>query len=116
MPTYVFSSGHGDVIAQAMLLEGLGDGPSSPGGGPGGSGGGYPYSQGGAPRALPQNLRIISNFYRTAPDGSVRPYGPPRLSHASLSLSHASLSRRFVLVRVGRFGPSPRPWCTSATR
>ena len=47
---------------QAFLQGGLGDsGPRSPGSG----------------QTLPQNLRIISNFFRTAPDGSVRAFSQP---------------------------------------
>jgi hypothetical protein len=48
VPTYIFSSGYGDVVAQALIQAG-----------------------GMAGSALPQNVRIISNFFRTAPDGTV---------------------------------------------
>ena len=48
VPTYIFSSGYGDVVAQALIQAG---------------------SMAGA--TLPQNVRIISNFFRTAPDGTV---------------------------------------------
>ena len=50
---------------QAFLQGGLG----------GDSGPRTPASQGG--QILPQNLRIISNFFRTAPDGSVRAFSQP---------------------------------------
>ena len=52
-------------ISQAFLQGGLG----------GDSGPRTPASQGG--QILPQNLRIISNFFRTAPDGSVRAFSQP---------------------------------------
>lgn len=76
VPTYIFSSGYGDVVAQALLLGGLGAlsvsapampsySPHSPAAAAGGSG------------QLPQNLRIISNFFRAAPDGTVRAFSQP---------------------------------------
>ena len=67
VPTFVFSSGHGDVVAQAFLQEGLGDSP--------GQAANPAFQQ--QPRSLPQNLRIISNFFRTAPDGTVRAFSSP---------------------------------------
>ena len=58
VPTYVFSHGFGDIVAQA-LIQGAG-------------------FEGGV---LPQNLRIISNFFRTDPVGTVRAFSQP-LVHA----------------------------------
>jgi hypothetical protein len=51
-------------IYQAFLQGGLGadSGPRNPSIGS---------------QTLPQNLRIISNFFRTAPDGSVRAFSQP---------------------------------------
>ena len=54
VPTYIFSSGYGDVVTQAII-----------------QGGKMPAS------SLPQNVRIISNFFRTAPDGTVRAFSSP---------------------------------------
>ena len=56
VPTYIFSSGYGDVVAQSLLLNGIAEEATA---------------------ALPQNLRIISNFFRTAPDGTVRAFSQP---------------------------------------
>ena len=54
-------------FSQAFLQGGLGgdSGPRSGTGPPTGA------------QILPQNLRIISNFFRTAPDGSVRAFSQP---------------------------------------
>eukprot|EP00596_Hydrurales_sp_CCMP1899_P007127 CAMPEP_0119048590 /NCGR_PEP_ID=MMETSP1177-20130426/59749_1 /TAXON_ID=2985 /ORGANISM="Ochromonas sp, Strain CCMP1899" /LENGTH=387 /DNA_ID=CAMNT_0007024695 /DNA_START=69 /DNA_END=1232 /DNA_ORIENTATION=- len=76
VPTFVFSSGYGDVIAQALLQGGLG-------------------SDGGGGQTLPQNLRIISNFFRTAPDGTVRAFSQPvvheRNKNASTATRHMGM-------------------------
>lgn len=58
VPSFVFSSGYGDVVANALLLGGVSAASSSD-------------------AALPQNLRIISNFFRAAPDGTVRAFSQP---------------------------------------
>lgn len=71
VPTYVFSSGYGDVVAQ-VILQGLQDkkaGDDSTAGG-----GGH----------LPQNTRIVSNFFRTAPDGTVRAFSKPIVHERSV--------------------------------
>lgn len=67
VPTYVFSSGYGDVVKQALLLSGItsSEMPNS-----------VP-SQGGYASGFPQNLRVISNFFRTGPDGTVRGFSQP---------------------------------------
>ena len=54
IPTYIFSSGYGDIVEQAIIQAGQ-----------------LPNN------VLPQNLRIISNFFRTAPDGTVRAFSSP---------------------------------------
>ena len=62
IPMYIFSSGYGDVVAQTLLLNGISQGSQH-------------RHQG--PPSLPQNIRTISNFFRTAPDGSVRAFSQP---------------------------------------
>jgi len=62
IPMYIFSSGYGDVVAQTLILNGISQGSQH-------------RHQG--PPSLPQNIRIISNFFRTAPDGSVRAFSQP---------------------------------------
>ena len=71
VPSYVFSSGYGDVVAQA-LLQGL----QALSGHKQGQGQGQQMG-GSAVGHLPQNLRIVSNFFRTAPDGTVRAFSQP---------------------------------------
>ena len=72
VPTYIFSSGFGDVVAQALILAG-----------------------GLAGSSLPQNVRIISNFFRTAPDGTVRAFSSPvvheRNKHARTAMEHMGM-------------------------
>lgn len=81
VPTYIFSSGYGDIVAQAMIQSG------------GIDGGG-----------IPQNIRwswmpfyvfcgsfenrIISNFFRATPDGTVRGFSQPVI-HDKLVLCSA---------------------------
>ena len=68
VPTYLFSSGLGDIVAQAVLqsanLEASG---------------------------LPSNLRIVANFFRTAPDGTVRAFSQPVIHERNKFASTASL-------------------------
>jgi len=54
VPTYIFSDGYGDIVHQALV-----------------QGGGFDGAM------LPQNVRIISNMFRTAPDGTVRAFSQP---------------------------------------
>lgn len=54
VPTYIFSDGYGDVVQQALVQGGSFDNAM-----------------------LPQNVRIISNMFRTAPDGTVRAFSQP---------------------------------------
>lgn len=70
VPSYLFSSGYGDIISNALLLGGLAAPSSS-----------QFSAQGEAmfSPSLPQNLRIVSNFFRIAPDGSVRAFSQPVL-------------------------------------
>jgi hypothetical protein len=55
VPTYIFSQGYGDVVAQLLLQGGAG----------------------GEAARLPPSLRIISNFFRAGPDGTVRAFSKP---------------------------------------
>lgn len=72
VPTYLFSSGYGDVVAQVLLQAFY---PSSTGSSSsGGSTGAQPPLP---PPPLPQSLRVISNFFRAAPDGTVRAFSSP---------------------------------------
>jgi hypothetical protein len=83
--------------------------PAAPGGGPGAAAG----TPRGAPPA-PCRRTCASSPTSTARRPTARSVVMARPRYPTpLSLS---LSRRYVLVCVGRFGPSPRPWCTSATR
>ena len=43
--------------------------------------------------ALPQNLRIISNFFKTAPDGSVRAFSTPNVHERN---KNATTAARFM--------------------
>lgn len=54
VPTYVFSSGFGDIAAQLLIQGGAVEGT-----------------------VIPNNVRIISNFFRTTPDGTVRGFSLP---------------------------------------
>lgn len=54
VPTYVFSSGFGDIAAQLLIQGGAVEGA-----------------------VIPNNVRIISNFFRTTPDGTVRGFSLP---------------------------------------
>lgn len=69
IPTYLFSSGYGDVVMQALLQSGIianPDVPSVP------SSANPMYMN-----SFPQNVRVISNFFRTGPDGTVRGFSQP---------------------------------------
>ena len=84
MPTYLFSSGYGDVVAHALVQGLYGDSDSSGVGVSGGRSGGGTGGRGAATATttnplmlLPQNLRVISNFFRAAPDGTVRAFSKP---------------------------------------
>lgn len=65
VPTYIFSQGYGDVVAQ-LLLQGGAGGDAAAG-------------------RLPPSLRIISNFFRAGPDGTVRAFSKP-LVHSKYAL------------------------------
>lgn len=78
VPMYIFSSGYGDIVSQALLLA-----SNEPAGrGRGGDA---------QPRALPQNVRIISNFFRTAPDGSVRAFSQPVIHEKNKNATSAAI-------------------------
>ncbi len=65
VPTFVFSAGFGDVVANAFLQGGLISEPTP----------GTVSST--SMVSLPQNIRIISNFFRAGPDGTVRAFSSP---------------------------------------
>lgn len=68
VPTYLFSSGYGDVVTQALLQSGIAsnvDTQNTPNQNPAYLG------------SFPQNIRVISNFFRTGPDGTVRGFSQP---------------------------------------
>ena len=72
VPTFLFSSGYGDIVMQ-LLLQGGVEQPIS-------QQQHTQYQQGSAsmmPASLPMNMRIISNFCRTGPDGTVRAFSSP---------------------------------------
>lgn len=91
VPLYLFSSGYGDVVAQALLQGGLTSASVAAAAAELNAGDpGAPlsphmqylqqqlYSSGAQnPTALPPTLRIVSNFFRTAPDGTVRAFTEP---------------------------------------
>ena len=71
VPVYIFSSGYGDVVTQA-ILTGTADKQQQ------NQVGGYSsFNAMGMGPQLPQNMRIISNFFRSAPDGTVRAFSQP---------------------------------------
>lgn len=78
-PAFLFSSGYGDLIANILLYNGLRSTDRK-----------YLtlslqysnsyifiYFLANAPASLPQNIRIISNFFRASPDGTVRGFSYP---------------------------------------
>lgn len=67
VPFYLFSSGFGDIVTCALAAAGL---PTPP---PADVAGGGATAAG----ALPNNVRVISNFFRTAPDGTIRAFTQP---------------------------------------
>ncbi len=68
VPTFIFSSGFGDIITNIMLLNDLTEtNPTNQ----------YGASRQGPSQVIPNNIRIISNFFRTAPDYSVRAFSQP---------------------------------------
>ena len=67
VPTFIFSDGYGDIVSQALN-----------------QGGGF---EGGN---LPQNVRIISNMFRTAPDGTVRAFSYPLVHSRNKNVTTAA--------------------------
>lgn len=66
VPTYIFSGGYGDVIMQLLVQNGLAGGHLQP------------------------NIRLISNFFRAAPDGSVRGFSRPIVHQKNKNATTAS--------------------------
>eukprot|EP01041_Mallomonas_annulata_P008380 gene8380-17283_t len=67
VPVYVFSSGFGDLVAQLLIQGGTMEGG-----------------------AITPNVRIISNFFRTTPDGTVRAFSQPVVHDRNMNASTAS--------------------------
>ena len=67
VPTFIFSDGYGDIVSQALS-----------------QGGGFDAGN------LPQNVRIISNMFRTAPDGTVRAFSHPLVHSRNKNVTTAS--------------------------
>ena len=67
VPMFIFSDGYGDIVSQALN-----------------QGGGF---EGGN---LPQNVRIISNMFRTAPDGTVRAFSYPLVHSRNKNVTTAA--------------------------
>ncbi|KAJ1418015.1 pyrimidine 5'-nucleotidase-domain-containing protein, partial [Ochromonadaceae sp. CCMP2298] len=80
VPTYIFSSGYGDVVAQAILQA-------------------LTTLSGGALLQLPQNLRIVSNFFRTAPDGTVRAFSQPVVHERNKNATTAEAQMGFPVLQ-----------------
>lgn len=69
IPTFILSSGYGDVITQALTF---GETAST-------AANNHPSSSFVPPATLPSNMRVIANFFRAAPDGIVRAFSQPLL-------------------------------------
>jgi hypothetical protein len=76
VPTYIFSEGLGDLCGFVMMHNGM-------------------------ERGLPSTVKIISNFFRTTPDGYVRAFSSPIIHAANKNATSAS--------RVMEVPPSDRP-------
>lgn len=79
VPFFLFSSGYGDIVANALIGSGL----------PPSSTGATLNQAPGSSSPLPTNLRIISNFFRTAPDGTVRAFSQPIVHEQNKNMSTA---------------------------
>lgn len=78
VPFFLFSSGYGDIVANALIGSGLP--PTTTG---------APLNQAPGSSPLPTNLRIISNFFRTGPDGTVRAFSQPMVHDQNKNMSTA---------------------------
>lgn len=87
VPTFVFSSGYGDLVTQAILHGGVVQQPSTQA---------SPYQQS-IPASLPLNMRIISNFCRTGPDGTVRAFSNPVVHERNKNAATAASALGFAL-------------------
>lgn len=67
VPLYIFSSGFGDIVTFALAAAGVAATTAEPS---------QPHMTTSA-NGLPNNVRIISNFFRTAPDGTIRAFSQP---------------------------------------
>lgn len=73
VPTFVFSSGYGDIVREALLQGGL---TAATAGGGAGTAQQQQQQQQLYPQ-LPQNVRIISNNFRFDPTGNVKAFSQP---------------------------------------
>jgi hypothetical protein len=91
VPFFIFSSGYGDVVTQSLIQTLGGSGSSSTGN--------TQQLDPSLPTTglLPNNLRIISNFFRAAPDGIVRGFTNPIVHERNKNVTTAS---RFMNMPV----------------
>lgn len=89
IPTFVFSSGYGDVVTQSLLQGGINDVPDTAQSSP-------PQPHGPS-QQLPLNMRIISNFFRTAPDGTVRAFSTPIVHEKNKNAKTAATALGFAV-------------------
>ena len=89
VPTYLFSSGYGDVVAQTLVQEMYQTDSHNPSTSPQTSA--YLLQ-------LPQNVRIISNFFRAAPDGTVRAFSQPMVHERFVTIGDAKRNITCKLV------------------
>ena len=87
VPTFVFSSGYGDIVTQALLQGGVVQPQQTQA---------SQYQQA-MPASLPLNMRIISNYCRTGPDGTVRAFSSPVVHERNKNAATASSALGFAL-------------------
>jgi hypothetical protein len=78
VPLYVFSSGFGDIVTMALAAVGLTPKSAEAGNRP--------------PDSLPGNVRVISNFFRAAPDGIIRAFSQPTVHDRNKNVTTAAMS------------------------
>lgn len=106
IPTFIFSSGYGDVVTQSLLQGGINDAPQSQ----------QQTQQTALPsQQLPLNMRIISNFFRTAPDGTVRAFSSPIVSTPHLTTVLCSQCCMLIIITMRMILTSPSSLSSSLT-
>jgi hypothetical protein len=96
VPTFIFSSGYGDIVNNVLLSEGI-TASSTIGAGAGSES--FSSSSSSVGNTLPQNIRIVSNFFRVAPDGTVRAFSQPIVHEKNKNISTIE---RFLGMSVPR--------------